>query len=256
MEYLVTALCVMLSCGVSIMAFRFLDRYLSFQEQLQMDEHLSGCEEKGEREQPELENAPALHNVATNTPSSAIPKMNGKRWFQLILCGLLTGCVCFLRVYRGCDWVLMAETALCALSLSAVGIIDGRIKKIPNKLVLVILAAGAALLVVKCIAVPESSINQLLTALAGAVGCLLLFLLFTVLTKGGFGMGDTKLTAALGLVLGFMDTMITVLLGMIMCMLVSVTLLLMGKKTLKDDMPFGPYIFLGYILIVVLEYFL
>lgn len=255
MEYLVTALCVMLSCGVSIMAFRFLDRYLSSQEQ-QADDQLADFEGKGDGEHPEAEKAPALRNVATNTPSSVIPEMNVKRWFQLILCGLLTGCVCFLRVYRGCDWILVAETAVCALSLSAVGIIDGRIKKIPNKLVLVILAVGAVLLVVKCIAAPENSVKLLLTALAGAVGCLLLFLLFTVLTKGGFGMGDTKLTAALGLVLGLMDTMVTVLLGMILCMLVSVTLLLLGKKTLKDDMPFGPYIFLGYILIVVLEYFL
>lgn len=252
MEYLVTALCVMLSAGVSIMAFRFLNRYLSLQEQTQP-------EERTETENQTLSgehNVSAVHNVATNTPSSAFPEMHAKRWFQLIFCGLLSGCVCFLSAHRGGDWIQVAETVVCALSLSAVGIIDGKIKKIPNKLVLVILTVGAVLLAVKCIAAPENSISLLVTALVGAVGSLLLFLLFTVLTKGGFGMGDTKLTAALGLTLGLMDTMITVLLGMILCMLVSVTLLVLGKKTLKDDMPFGPYIFLGYILIVVLEHFI
>ena len=170
MEYLVTALCVVLSVGVSVMAFRFLDRYLFSQRQDQADVLPAECADGENRACSEEVKISAAHNAATNTPSSVLPEMNVKRWFQLILCCLLCGGVCFLRICRNGDWLRIAETALCVLSLSSVAIIDGEIKKIPNKLVLLVLAAGAVLLAIKCIADPKN--QPLVEWLQRACGCI------------------------------------------------------------------------------------
>lgn len=85
-------------------------------------------------------------------------------------------------------------------------------------------------------------INHLL---AGAAG-LFLFLLIVFLSRGrGMGLGDVKLAGAIGLLLGWPDAVFAFFMSFIIGAAVAVILLALRWKSLKDAVPFGPFLALG-----------
>lgn len=78
---------------------------------------------------------------------------------------------------------------------------------------------------------------------------LLLYLVFYFLvyiTKGrGFGMGDVKLAPGLGLLLGWQKTIVLWFVSFVLGSLVALVLLMLGRKTLKQTIPFGPFLVVG-----------
>lgn len=76
----------------------------------------------------------------------------------------------------------------------------------------------------------------------------LFFLFIAVVSKGAMGGGDIKLTAALGLILGFKKTVLNILLSFIIGALVSLYLLISGRKGRKDEIPFGPFINISFFI--------
>ena len=82
--------------------------------------------------------------------------------------------------------------------------------------------------------------------------CIVLFYALARLTKDGIGMGDVKIIAAMAWILGLFDTLIVVLFALLICAGVSVVLLARKKKDKSDAVPFGPFLFLGYILMLLL----
>lgn len=78
-------------------------------------------------------------------------------------------------------------------------------------------------------------------AIAGAAGGSIL-LLIAIVSKGGMGDGDIKFMAALGLWLGLKMTLLTVFLAFVIGGIVSSLLLVFKIRSLKDLIPFGPFI--------------
>ena len=68
----------------------------------------------------------------------------------------------------------------------------------------------------------------------------------------GIGMGDIKILSALGLMAGVYTICSTIFFAVVTCTLFSVVLLIFFKKKFKDAVPFGPFIFLGYVVSIVL----
>lgn len=90
-----------------------------------------------------------------------------------------------------------------------------------------------------------------LNAALGAFFGLAFFGIIIALTRGrGMGLGDMKLGGALGAVLGFPDIAFAIMLAFITGALVSIPLLLLRRRGLKDALPFGPFIILGAALAV------
>lgn len=80
------------------------------------------------------------------------------------------------------------------------------------------------------------------------LGASLFFLALIIITRGkGMGMGDAKLSLALGLVLGWPRILVGLFLSFILGALFSLILLAAGKKTIKQTIPFGPFLVLGTI---------
>lgn len=69
-----------------------------------------------------------------------------------------------------------------------------------------------------------------------------IFLILAIVSKGGFGGGDIKFMACIGLWLGLKYTILAVLLSFIFGGLGAAILLLLKKKTITDKFPYGPYI--------------
>jgi prepilin signal peptidase PulO-like enzyme (type II secretory pathway) len=85
-----------------------------------------------------------------------------------------------------------------------------------------------------------------LNHIAGALIGLIVFGLIAVLSRGrAMGWGDVKLMGALGLIFGWPDVLIIMFLAFVIGAIVSLFILALGKKSLKDIVPFGPFIALG-----------
>jgi len=89
----------------------------------------------------------------------------------------------------------------------------------------------------------------------GAVFGLILFGGLHLLTRGrGMGLGDAKLAAALGLLLGWPDIVLVSALAFIVGSIVSIFLLVKKKKKAKDQLPFGPFLAVGTALVFFFGY--
>ena len=66
-----------------------------------------------------------------------------------------------------------------------------------------------------------------------------------LISRGGMGGGDVKLSAAAGLWLGFENTVIFLLLSFISGGIISILLMLTGVKNKQDAIPFGPFLCAG-----------
>lgn len=84
-----------------------------------------------------------------------------------------------------------------------------------------------------------------LAIIAGLVLYLVFYLLVYVTKGKGFGMGDVKLAPGLGLLLGWQKTIVLWFVSFILGSLVAIVLLALGKKSLKQTIPFGPFLVIG-----------
>jgi prepilin signal peptidase PulO-like enzyme (type II secretory pathway) len=77
----------------------------------------------------------------------------------------------------------------------------------------------------------------------GAVLGLAIFGLIAFIGRGrAMGWGDVKLIGALGLLFGWPDVLIIMFLSFVIGAIVSIFILVAKKKTMKDVVPFGPFI--------------
>ncbi len=76
------------------------------------------------------------------------------------------------------------------------------------------------------------------------------FYLVAVVSRGGMGGGDIKLTAMMGAFLGLRDLGVAIFIGLLAGSAVGIALMIAGRKTRKDAIPFGPFLALGGICAV------
>lgn len=130
-------------------------------------------------------------------------------------------------------------------------IIDFKKKIIPNLVILVGLAFRILIYVYEIMTL-ESIKEILVSDLIGfAIGFGILAVV-SFITKQGIGFGDAKLFGVIGLVGGSFCTYSTLFASLIISAVVSVILLISGKKGKKDTIPFGPCIAIGYTLVIFL----
>jgi len=72
-----------------------------------------------------------------------------------------------------------------------------------------------------------------------------LFLLAALIYPKGIGMGDAKYVTALTLFLGFPAIMITLVIATVIALLIGGIFLATKRKTVKDQIPFGPFLTIG-----------
>lgn len=159
-------------------------------------------------------------------------------------------------------WLLIVYT------LILISLIDLRLKIIPDQCNTLLFFLAIALLFIKSNysqAFPNSGsflksygsiinptdnlwLNSGLAALFGII----LFGLIITLTKGrGMGIGDLKFIIPIGLILGWPDIILMISLSFIIGTIFSVPLLLMKKKNLKEDIPFGPFLVLAFFVTII-----
>jgi len=155
-----------------------------------------------------------------------------------------------LNAVAGTDMFILLWLLLIVIFGYVAAVLDVKDKKIPNRLVLVMLGTWALTMTPKLIVDTEPAISFLLDALLGfAVGGGLFLLVYAVSRKG-LGGGDVKFMAAAGLYLGFAGTMTAMLYGTILAALAGLVLILAKKIGRKDQIPLAPFIYAGILLTV------
>lgn len=84
--------------------------------------------------------------------------------------------------------------------------------------------------------------------LAGGVATLFFFCLWFFTNGKGMGFGDVKLVGPLCLLMGWQRSIAGIFLSFIIGAVVGLTLLVLGKKKLKQPIPFGPFLVIGTVL--------
>jgi len=139
-------------------------------------------------------------------------------------------------------------------------------RRLPNKLVLAVAALGLTLATTQCFR--TSSTLPLKSSLLGALlsaGPALIFSLLYYLTcrHEGFGLGDIKLLAALGIFFGPISLALLPIACVLASMVMLPRLLIQGacktqkspqeaqKKAQKHTIAFGPYISIAAVLLLI-----
>ena len=147
--------------------------------------------------------------------------------------------------------MLKMTLALCVLS--CVFITDLELMIIPNVCSVVLLVARLVTVLIELVVAKNEAWVWLLNSLIALVASLLLLIIMSKVTHGGLGMGDVKLFSSLGFLCGIRAVCFTLMFAFLICALVSTGLLITKKKQLKDSLPLGPFIWLGYGVTVLLS---
>ena len=130
----------------------------------------------------------------------------------------------------------------CILDL--VFLVDYDTMEIPNRFVIILLYVAVA----ACIVIPGVTIIE---HLIGAVCISVPMLLLTYAVPGAFGGGDVKLSAAVGLILGWQLTIVGFFIGLLTGGIYGIVMLVRKKKGKKEHFAFGPFLCTGYVIAAI-----
>lgn len=130
--------------------------------------------------------------------------------------------------------------------------IDQSSKRIPNKILLVLLEIRGVLLVLEWTIFSRFGMAVFASSLLGALLGGGMFLFAHFIAKGGVGMGDVKLFAVIGSYMGSGSIMTVIFLTVIVSAIYSIIMLTFKKIKLKEEIPFAPFILVGTILTMAL----
>ena len=157
-----------------------------------------------------------------------VEALNGLMW-------LATGLIVRSGLLAQSDWLTVALYCVLFSMLLVLTVIDWRTFTIPNGINLVIFLLGVIRLV--------TDLDHWLTYLIGMLAVALVFLLMNIATGGrGLGMGDVKLVAAAGLLLGWQKMLLAVLVGSLSGAIIHMIRMRGGEGR---KLAFGPYLAAG-----------
>ncbi|MDO8669066.1 MAG: prepilin peptidase [Candidatus Buchananbacteria bacterium] len=85
--------------------------------------------------------------------------------------------------------------------------------------------------------------------LLSAFGAAAFFLAIVLVSKGKWmGVGDIKLAFLMGLVLGWPNILAALFLSFLIGAIIGLGLIIWGKKTIKSEVPFGPFLTIGTLI--------
>lgn len=144
------------------------------------------------------------------------------------------------------------EKISCGLALLiglAAAVIDQKTFRIPNRLTY---PAAVVLIVLGLVnSLSSGSWAPFFATTSLALAVLAFFVVIRLLSRGGMGLGDAKLAAVLTLglaPLGIWSVALAILVSFFAGSVVGVSLMFAKRSGLRTQMPFGPFLALGFVL--------
>jgi len=138
--------------------------------------------------------------------------------------------------------------AFCVLmsGLLVLTFIDLRTHRLPREVTYIVMAIGAVLLSVA--AIVDDQPQRMYMAAFGAVISVSVMSVLYLLSRGGLGDGDVRMSPLLGMYLGWLNpglALVGLLYGFILAALVSAMLMIFGTANRRTAIAFGPFLALG-----------
>lgn len=204
------------------------------------------------RLEPEPEGCPAEECAAGSLIWKGLEL--DKRALRLagLLCLPLGGGLYLLGLFYYGDTVEYALKLLfCFDIVAAAAVIDGHSRVIPNRLVLAGLAGSLCFLLAE-ILMGFTAAALIRDALLGLVLGGGVFLVCSLITRGGIGMGDVKLFGVLGLLLGWTGVFDLIFFSVLFVAGYGIVLLLRRRLKRSSQVPIGPFALAGMAAILLL----
>lgn len=147
--------------------------------------------------------------------------------------------------------IAIIKLGICYFAILGAAVIDHKLRIIPNFIPLILIGAWILIFLYEC-CFADGSVQILIASVVGCLMCFLMLLLGNKFSKGGIGGGDIKLLSCVGLVCGTYTVFTTLLLALICCCIFAAVGMLSKRLTLKNSVPFGPFIYLGYVLMCLM----
>lgn len=146
--------------------------------------------------------------------------------------------------------ILRNLVLVCGLFFTAW--IDGHEKIIPNRILLILFCIRTIILLAECITYKELWMTFIASCLMGALMSGGMFLLCYFISRGAMGAGDIKLMAVLGYYIGGRFIFGTIFLIVMIAAVYNVIRLIFRKTSLKQEIPFAPFVLAGTLSMMVL----
>ena len=160
----------------------------------------------------------------------------------------IIGALLIILRFRQMDTIIMLWCVMLVTFGYIISVSDIKTKTIPNKLVLIMLAAWVVTMIPLTLLDTEIAYMLVIDSLIGfAVGGII-FLLAYIISRKGLGGGDVKFMAVAGLYLGFYGVIPAMLYGSILAAITGIVLLIIKKLGRKDKMPFAPFLYAGMVI--------
>jgi len=154
------------------------------------------------------------------------------------------------RVHPGLVLAAACWLAVCAVALTW---IDAAVQRLPDVLTALAYAGTAGLLLLA--AATGGHWPDLLRALLGGLALAAAFLALAVISRAAIGLGDAKLSASLGTMLawsGWPALAAGVFAGFLLAAFYGLGLLVSGRATRGQRIPFGPFMVAGTLLVLLI----
>ncbi|MDO8669037.1 MAG: A24 family peptidase, partial [Candidatus Buchananbacteria bacterium] len=117
---------------------------------------------------------------------------------------------------------------------------------IPDKVVYSAIAVSGIWYLVSGIFLDIYTRYEILNTIYSAFGAASFFLAIVLISRGKWmGVGDIKLAFLMGLILGWPNISVALFLAFLIGAIIGVGLMIFGKKTIKSEVPFGPFLVAG-----------
>lgn len=182
-------------------------------------------------------------------------KETGLRKFHIafLFISVVVAMICGFISYNRHDSLLSTLKMILALcTLNVIAITDIELYKIPNLWVLILFIGRCLSFIPELIINDGSLLLSLINSMVAGTVCLLFLFIVSKITQGGIGYGDVKLFGALGFLCGVRAVVYILILSFFLCAIISIALLITKKKHLKDGVPMGPFVWLGFAATIIL----
>lgn len=168
---------------------------------------------------------------------------------QYPLVELITGIIFVFLALKSQNIVNLIYWLFIASALIVIFVYDLKYYIIPNKIIYPTILVALTFVIWGLIRNLDLEIRNLQSLFAefglSMVGALFFLLLVLLSKEEWMGMGDVKLAVLMGLILGWPKILPALFLAFVAGALVGLFLITLGKKTLKSQLSFGPFLILG-----------
>ena len=162
-------------------------------------------------------------------------KETRRGWRTVVMCLILVA----VSVLEGC------RIATRDFLILGAAVIDEKMRIIPNFIPGIMVLSSLVIVAIKALMGGNVGID-LAGAILGALLCGVVLGIADKASKGGIGKGDIKLLMAHGFLCGTNIVFSTLLLALLCCAVFSAGMVLLKKCTAKDHLAFGPFLYVGY----------